>query len=166
MINMKEIWKSIPRYSGYYEASSLGRIKSLSKTGSPGEFILSGSLSANGYIKVSLGIGDGHLYKEFRHILVAEAFTDPADYKHKVIHIDKDITNDEPSNLRWMWNNGNKDSQHTKTMYQYDLQGNLIKEWIGVREACRVLNLSRGTLNRHLNGFNKTYRGFIFKLKE
>ncbi|MFW8098399.1 NUMOD4 domain-containing protein, partial [Klebsiella pneumoniae] len=26
---MEEIWKSIPEFEGYYEASSLGRIRSL-----------------------------------------------------------------------------------------------------------------------------------------
>jgi len=160
---MEEIWKSIPRYSGYYEASSLGRIKSLSRTGSLYEFILSGFLHSKGYIRMSLGIGDGNHYTEFRHILVAEAFTDPADYKHKVIHIDKDITNDEPTNLKWMWSDGNKISQHPKTIYQYDLQDNLIKEWIGIKETCRTLNLDRWAFYRHLDGPTKSYKGFIFK---
>ena len=54
-----EIWKDIPNYEGIYQASNLGRIKSLERIDAIGnrllkEKILKPRLNNNGYYRVSL----------------------------------------------------------------------------------------------------------------
>lgn len=74
---MKEIWKDIPGYEGHYQASSLGRIKSLERLDPLGRRvrckILSQNFKDNGYLMVSLSM-DGNLIPKTVHSLVAMAF--------------------------------------------------------------------------------------------
>ena len=77
---MKEIWKDIPSYEGFYQVSNLGRVKSLqrkckSKSGLRlvGEKIRKPNLKKTGYLQISLnknGIKKHHRV----HQLVAMAF--------------------------------------------------------------------------------------------
>ena len=52
-----------------------------------------------------------------------------------------------------------------KPIIQYDLNGNLINEFVGIREAARILDISYRQLHRVLSGERKQTRGFIFKYK-
>ena len=52
-----------------------------------------------------------------------------------------------------------------KPIVQYDLNGNIISEFVGIREAARILNIGYRQLHRVLSGERKTTRGFIFKYK-
>lgn len=74
---MKEVWKDIPGYEGHYQASNLGRIKSLERLDPLGrrvrEKILSQNFKGNGYLIVSLSM-NGSLTSKTVHSLVAMAF--------------------------------------------------------------------------------------------
>ncbi len=74
-------------------------------------------------------------------------------------------------------NNGRKVSQETKRkmslirtgkskkgnkIYQYDLEGNFVKEWSSCREAERYLNLSETSINKCLTDKNLTGGGFYW----
>lgn len=48
---------------------------------------------------------------------------------------------------------------------QYDLNGNFIKEWSGMREAKRVLGI-KGNITQCCKGKRKTASGYIWKYKE
>lgn len=48
---------------------------------------------------------------------------------------------------------------------QYDLNGNLIKEWASANEASKVLGIQPNTIRQVCNGKGKTYKGFIWKDK-
>ena len=48
---------------------------------------------------------------------------------------------------------------------QYDLNGNFIKEWKGMKEAARTLNIKPPNLTACLKGRQKTCGGFIWKYK-
>lgn len=50
----------------------------------------------------------------------------------------------------------------SKKVYQYDLNGNFIKEYKSVREASRILNLNHANITRSCNGLWKHTNGFIF----
>lgn len=50
-----------------------------------------------------------------------------------------------------------------KTVLQYDLNDNFIKEWIGIRLLCKELNLDRAAVNRNLRNIIKETKGFKFK---
>ena len=55
-----------------------------------------------------------------------------------------------------------------KKVYQYDLNGNFIREWESTREIQRVLNLSRGSLSDCCRGVKHrhTLGGYIWKYEK
>lgn len=53
-----------------------------------------------------------------------------------------------------------------KKVYQYDLNGILIKEYKSTREAARHLSISHGNITRCCNGLWKHASGFIFSYKQ
>jgi len=103
-----EFWKDIPTYEGYYQASSLGRIRSLSRdttrsNGRPFKItgrVLKPALNKDGYYKCALCVNKK--LKSYRvHRLIAMAFH-KSDYRQEgleVNHIDGDKTNNELTNL-------------------------------------------------------------------
>lgn len=112
---MEEIWKDIPGYEGLYQASNLGRIRSLahvveyvkhyddrdvvSKHHFKGK-ILSQNKSS-GYLSCIFSV-DGKAVYPLVHRLVASAFIPNPDNKPEVDHIDGDTTNNCVENLRWV----------------------------------------------------------------
>lgn len=108
-----EIWKDIPGWEGFYQASSLGRIRSLDRvvtraSSHRGGYkflrrgrVLSPSLHRKqGYLKVCLR--DGASQKTpYVHSLVCRTFHGRRPDKHDVAHGDGDKTNNRADNLRW-----------------------------------------------------------------
>lgn len=106
---MQEIWKTVPGYEGYYDVSSLGRIRShdrstmrvdgkrFSKRGR----ILSLNLERKGYLSVRLCVERVHtIFKA--HRLVALAFLPPASPGQQINHINGVKTDNRPENLEWV----------------------------------------------------------------
>lgn len=100
---MKEVWKDIPGFDGFYQVSNLGRVRSTGGwcgTAKRKPLIRSISLTKDGYEKVRL------IYKEIDvtrriHRLVAELFVPNPDGKPTVNHIDGNKRNNNASNLEW-----------------------------------------------------------------
>ena len=60
----------------------------------------------------------------------------------------------------------NNKGKGVKSIIQYDLEGNFIKEWISAREASRQLNIKNTDISSCCkNGRNRTAGGFIWKFK-
>lgn len=108
---MKEKWKPIPNYEGFYEASSKGRIRCVprkvrrvSKTGNVfyvqwNSRILRPGQSTNGlYLIVGLS-RKGKIKSWNVHVLVARAFHGPCPKGKEVRHLDGDGHNNRPGNL-------------------------------------------------------------------
>jgi len=107
---MKEIWKDIKGYEGYYQVSNLGRVKSLDRlvftNGYKSKYIKLGKILSNGIN------GDGYehvvLYKYGKklttkvHRLVAIAFIPNNSNKPEVNHIDSNRKNNKLNNLEWV----------------------------------------------------------------
>jgi len=53
-----------------------------------------------------------------------------------------------------------------KSIIQYSLKGEYIKDWGSIKEACLNLNMDEGTITSHLKGRQKTAFGYIWKYKE
>jgi hypothetical protein len=88
-----EEWKLIPDFE--YEISSFGRVKN--KLGN----ILKERICTSGRPQASLS-KNGKQYQFFNHVLVAKAFIPNFENKPQIDHIDRDRTNNNVSNLRWV----------------------------------------------------------------
>lgn len=105
---MKEIWKDIIDFEGYYQISNYGRVKSLKRiiTMKNGrlrpikERILSPKSKDNDYLFILL-CKDGNQSPFYIHRLVAIHFIDNPLNKEYVNHKDGDKTNTYYKNLEW-----------------------------------------------------------------
>ena len=181
----EEIWKDIKDYEGLYQVSNLGRIKSLerltklnldkNKNAIKKEKILKPGKTGRkrNYLTVLL-LKDKKATSKLVHRLVAEAFIPNIKNYKEINHIDENTFNNNVNNLEWCntkYNiNYGKRTEKTikklsKIINQYDLQGNLIKEWSSIRDASRNLNINVGTISRCCKGEFKTAGGFNWKYK-
>lgn len=108
---MEEIWKDIPGFEGRYQASSLGRIRSLtfskkvlSRWGTYRDVIFKGKIlntnhkNSNGYTNLKLGAGKSYDV----HRLVAMTFVPNPLNLSEVNHIDFNKINNIITNLEWV----------------------------------------------------------------
>jgi hypothetical protein len=96
----EEQWVDVPDYEGFYEVSSLGRVRSVIN-----DLILKMSPSSNGYAQVVLWKGKGHKEKTIlAHRLVALTFLSDSYSEDRpyVNHIDGNKRNNSVSNLEWV----------------------------------------------------------------
>lgn len=101
---MKEIWKDIKGYEGFYQISNLGNVRSLQRKAPSGksvkQIIRKQSIDKNGYCVV--GLNKNKTQKTYKvHRLVAIAFIDNPKNLPEVNHKDEDKTNNNVSNLEW-----------------------------------------------------------------
>ena len=96
----QEVWRDIPSLMGLYQASSMGRIRSLPRNTTSGR-ILQTSKNRQGYRSVT-PCSEGVTKTRLISRLVCEAFhgPKPAD-KDLVAHSNGDHTDDRSENLRW-----------------------------------------------------------------
>ena len=146
---MNEIYKDIQGYEGKYQISNLGNVYSLITNK-----ILKPRLTLDGYYQVDLcknGVKK-HLYI---HRLVAQSFLDnPKNYKI-VNHKDENSMNNIVSNLEWCNSTYNNNYGNCKRkiseansikINQYDMDGNFIKQWLGINNIERCLKINKGNI--------------------
>lgn len=105
---VRELWKSIPGLAGKYQASNLGRIRSVKLPGTKclGK-VLSAQQEADGRYRVSIHIPAGQSSNRWRlkrylvHRLVMLAFRGPCPKGHEVNHKDGVHTNNVLRNLEY-----------------------------------------------------------------
>ena len=110
---MREVWRPIIGYEGYYEVSNLGRVRSVPRTREVKTRYGGTTLRTdkgcdvalvdhgNGYLYVTLH-KDGRRVNHFAHRLVALAFCDGYNEGLVVDHIDKNRSNNHCDNLEWV----------------------------------------------------------------
>lgn len=103
----EEEWKSIEGFDEY-RISSHGRVKSL-KFGK--ERILKPRKSPDGYFSIVTCVG-GKEKSHKIHRLVASAFIENSNHLPQVDHIDRNVTNNTVSNLRWVTPSENSFNTH------------------------------------------------------
>lgn len=166
----KEYWKPVVGYEGHYQVSNFGRVKSI-KFGK--EIILKQHINIKGgYYYVCL-LKNGKHKNYYVHRLVAQAFIPNPDNLPEVNHKDECKTNNVVSNLEWCDRKYNHNygtinerisQSQSKTVLQYDLNGNLIKEWKSINE-CGRNGFNQGDICKCCNGKRKTAKGFIWVYK-
>ena len=128
MGKIKEEWKPVKDYEGFYEVSSLGKVKSLgryvnchsnSKRFLKGR-VLKNQLSNDRYLNVRLS-KNGMVTTKQIHQLVAESFLNhtPCGFKLVVNHIDFNKKNNKVSNLEIVTNRQNTNKKHIKSTSKY-----------------------------------------------
>lgn len=147
-----EVWKDIKGYEGLYQVSNMGRVKrlpSIIPLPNGGIRQHAGGILTPGrgrkawkYEQVALS-KNGRVHSFSVHRLVAMAFIPNPLGKQEVNHIDEDIYNNRFDNLEWVTHRENIMSgtvqdridkgrnKSKKKVYQYDLEGNLLKEYDG-----------------------------------
>lgn len=157
-----EIWRDIPKYEGLYQVSNYGRVKSLNYKRTHKEKIINPAIHPSGHLHVLL-YKDGSSKTFQIHRLVAEAFI-PNPNKSKIVHhIDHNPQNNRIENLEWL-NRASHQALHnvesrSKIVYQYTLEGELVKIWESASEASRQTNISFGNICNCCRG------GFYYKGK-
>lgn len=152
---IKEEWKPIEGFEGFYEISNFGRVKSLRMRGGRKDRILKNVVNPDGYEHLTLSCN-----KKTRdatiHRLVAESFIPNPDNLPQINHKDQCKTNNHVENLEWCTAKHNvnyldfqerRAKSYSKKVYQYDKNLNLIKIWESSTEASKY-------------GFNRTAISF------
>lgn len=182
-----EEWKDIPGFEGLYQASNLGRVKSLKRFRkgendclvSVKERILKPQLNHRGYYRVALC--KNSKLKAYRvNRLVYEAFNGSIPEGLQVNHINEIKTDNRLENLNLMthkencnWGTGIErrakkqiNGKCSKPVLQYDLNDNLVKEYPSIRQVERETGFANQNIINCCKGKLKQAYGYIWKYKE
>ena len=134
--------------------------------------------SSNKYKHVIL-CKNGITYSKTIHRLVAEAFIPNPENKPCVDHINGNKQDNRVTNLRWATHKENCNNPITKnnlvnvqinlrakskTILQYNLNGELVKEWPSMSE-CNRNGFNKGNVYSCCKGLYKQYNGYIWRYK-
>ena len=189
---MKEIWRDIPGYEGYYKASNLGVIKSQDRHVShcrskSGSCFLKGKIKKyesdkNGYYKINLS-KEGSTVKFFVHRLIASAFIINPEKKFYINHRNGIKTDNRVENLDWCTHSENdlhayktglrkapysslgkfgKDHPRSKAVLQFDKKGDFIKRYESCTNASEDTDVSISMISSVCSG-SRHSKKFIWK---
>ena len=94
-----ESWFPVAGYMGFYEMSSLGRMRSLPRNTTSGK-VLKATPDKDGYLSVHLCVGGVRTHGRV-HQLACETFHGPRPEGLVVRHLDGNNQNNTPGNLKW-----------------------------------------------------------------
>lgn len=140
--NEVEIWKDIEGFSGLYQISNLGNVKSLSKKVNSRfglhrnvrERVMKATDRGNGYLCVCL-CKDGSKELHSVHILVATHFINNPDNKPEVNHIGGNTKDNRWFKLEWATRQENIDEAFERGAWD-----NMNNKYKGVLNRCAKLN--------------------------
>lgn len=96
-----EIWRDIPWCRGFYQASSLGRVRSMGlRNGRQGTILTMDKINC-GYLRARI-INKKKRSNVLAHRLVLEAFVGPCPPGYECDHINEIRDDNRLENLRWM----------------------------------------------------------------
>lgn len=145
----KETWKDVPQYTGIYEVSNLGRVRS-KVTG----LIATVCPNQKGYLRAYIYL-NGRVKKEFVHRLVAITFLPNPNHYPQVNHKDENKKNNRVDNLEWCtceYNNnyGTHNDRVSATLgTPVTVDGKIFPS---ITKCAKYLGIGQVTLIRYLKG--------------
>lgn len=168
---MKEIWKDIKGYEGFYQVSNLGRIKSIPRNGTIKNSKILKQNVVRGYGQIALQ-KRGKIKYEKVHRLVAKMFIFNQNNLPEVNHIDGNKLNNNVSNLEWVTTRDNQlhsvyvlGNNNFRIIEQYDKEGNFIKEWKQIVTASKELKINATSIVKCCRKKRKSAGGYVWKYK-
>lgn len=189
---MKEVWRDVINYSGLYQVSNTGNVRSIDrcvKHSRNGHINIKGQLikqriNNRGYYSLSL-CKDGKYKHCVVHKLVAESFIKNNSNKPFINHKDGNKLNNLFSNLEWCTCSENnqhaydvklkigagfgklgKDNPSSKPVLQIDkITGKIIREFDSLHDVQRELGYKVTNLSAACRGIVKTSNGFMWNFK-
>lgn len=176
MIIIEEIWRDIKGFENKYQISNYGRVKSLVRNKRLNNQIRKTTISNEGYEKIVL-TNKKYTKTFYIHRLVAETFIPNPKKLKEVNHKDEIKTNNYVENLEWCTRKYNinygkrnnkssntlkENNYNSKQIFQYDLNGKLIKKWKSVTEAANFLKINKSILSNICNKNMSFYNGFYW----
>lgn len=149
---MNEIWKEIPGYEGLYKMSSKLRVYDIKNDcfKEPDERF--------GYLCIRLTKGKVRTTYKFSKVVALTFVPIPDDLKNVPLkkldahHIDGNRLNNDPSNLMFVTHAKHMEIHKAKTVYQYNLNGGFIKQWVSAKEIERELGYSHNNISKCCKG--------------
>ena len=157
-----EEWRDVVGYEGLYQVSNLGRVKSLSRGTNKNQHtnntrIMKQHIASSGYLSLCFEVDTK---KEFLsiHRLVANAFLPNPNNLPCVNHKDENKLNNKVDNLEFCTYKYNsnygtikerklktqrENSKYSTRVFQYDLGGQLLKEWNSIYDIFDTMSKRR-----------------------
>ena len=177
---MSEIWKDVIGLEGIFQVSNMGRIRSLDKYANVcggGKRLVKGRILKptklqNGYYEAQFHHkGERIIY--LLHRLVAIHFIDNPLNLPEVNHKDENPQNNNVENLEWCTSkyNANYGTRNIRMMenrefvsvIQFDKNGNMIKQWNKMTDACKETGADISSMIRVCKGKQDTCVGYKWK---
>lgn len=178
-----EIWRDIPSFEGYYQASNLGRIRSLDRMvpGKNGSYrFVKGTVLKPGLTSYEPGRGYYRVRLSNKWFLVSVlvwiTFRGPIPEGMQVNHINEQKLDNRIENLNLLTASENNrwgtrierfkkaitNGNCSKKILQYDLDGNFIREWPSQGEIERQTGIKQQSVSKVCSGKRKQTGGFIW----
>lgn len=184
-----EIWRPVQGYEGFYEVSSLGRVRSLDRTitamgkyGQYGERTYKGKIlkpyDSEGYWNVDL-IVSGKRTRAGIHRLMAKAFIPNPDNLPLVNHINENRKDNRVENLEWVTYRENtvygtaieRAKLHRplfweKPVEQLTMSGEVIARYQSLSAAARAVDGDSTCIQRVCDGRSRHHHGYRWRWAE
>lgn len=175
---MKEVWKQLSGFEGYYEISNLGKIRSLDRTiilKNGNKRKLKGkevkqTKYKSGYLYIKISCNGKNLHARVHRLVALHFVNGRTKEKNQVNHINENKLDNRAENLEWCTNTYNnnygtvierRSKSQSKPVVAKNETGEIIYKYDSQSKAAKALNLSQGDISFSCRTGNK-YKGLYW----